>query len=330
MTKRRLTEQQQRRINSQLDQRKNRLENISVDTTETAHAELHGLIITHHGKTLIVEDDEGSLYRCSARQNIGHPVCGDRVVWQASSSSEGVIIAIQERNSLLVRPGFADKIKPVAANITLICIVIAPEPEPQEILIDSYLIAAEHLGIRPVLVCNKSDLLNKDTLKAWQDRFSIYNNLGYELIETSTKQIQGLERLRPRLKGNTSILLGQSGVGKSSLINCLAPDQDIKISDLSSQIQKGRHTTSYSRLYHLPANGGDLIDSPGVRDFRLGHMDIKDIERGFIEFRPFLGKCRFTDCTHQTEPDCALRTAVECGDISPQRFRRYLDVSHKK
>jgi len=227
---------------------------------------------------------------------------------------------------LLVRPGFADKIKPVAANISLIGIVIAPQPEPQEKLIDSYLVAAEHLKIRPLLVCNKSDLFDKQQEQAWRDRFSVYTDIGYEWLMTSAKQSQGIEKLRYRLRDNISILVGQSGVGKSSLINALIPDIQIRTGDLSSQIGKGQHTTSYSALYHLPDSNGDLIDSPGVRDFRLGHLAAADIEQGFIEFRPCLGKCRFSDCKHLNEPDCAIRAAVDRGDISSRRLADFFEI----
>ena len=320
MAKRRLTKQQSRRINQNIGNRQKQLQS-SHD--KSLGPEQSGLIISHHGKTLIVENDQGDRLRCSARQNIGQPVCGDQVVWQASNEHEGVITAIQDRKSLLVRPGFADRIKPVAANISLICIVIAPEPAPQEGLIDRYLVAAEYLDIQPIILCNKQDLLDSTAQQAWQTRFSIYKNLGYQLLPTSTKQSHGLNSLQKQLKGNRSIMVGQSGVGKSSLINALIPDLAIRVKVLSEQINQGQHTTSHSELYHLPNDGGDLIDSPGVRDFRLGHLDRDAIEQGFIEFRPFIGKCKFTDCQHTNEPDCAILSAVENQLIQASRFESF-------
>jgi len=204
--------------------------------------------------------------------------------------------------------------------------VIAPEPAPQEGLIDRYLVAAEYLNIKPVVVCNKSDLLDAESAHAWQSRFSVYEDIGYELLMTSTKQAHGLDQLHHKLKGNVSILVGQSGVGKSSLINCLIPDKAARVKVLSEQITQGQHTTSHSELYHLPDNGGDLIDSPGVRDFRLGHLDRHTIEQGFTEFRPFIGKCRFSDCKHTNEPECALLAAVENKQIRKQRLESYQTI----
>ena len=320
MAKRRLTKQQQQRISNQLD---NRIQGSDPESQT-------GLLVAHHGKTLIVEDAGRAAYRCTARQNIGQPVCGDRVVWHPISTSEGVITAIQERESLLVRPGFADKLKPVAANISLIGIVIAPRPEPQEKLIDSYLVAAEYLHIRPVIIANKTDLLDQAASVAWEQRFAIYRQIGYEFIATSTRSKNGLDELKSRLRNNTGILVGQSGVGKSSLINSLIPDISIKTASLSEQIKQGQHTTSYSALHHLPANGpndgGILIDSPGVRDFRLGHLQPADIEHGFIEFRPYLGKCRFTDCRHQGEPGCAIDEATHSGALSAGRLASFFEL----
>jgi len=321
--KRRLTKQQSRRIKQNIGSRQQQKQS---SHEKSLGPEQSGVIISHHGKTLIVEDLNGQRFRCSARQNIGQAVCGDHVVWQAANEQEGVITAIKDRQSLLVRPGFADRIKPVAANITLICIVIAPEPAPQESMIDRYLVAAEYLNIKPVILCNKSDLLDAESTHAWQERFSVYEDIGYEVLTTSTKLAHGLDQLRDKLTGNTSILVGQSGVGKSSLINCLIPDKAARVKVLSEQITQGQHTTSHSELYHLPDNNGDLIDSPGVRDFRLGHLDRDNIEQGFIEFRPFIGQCRFSDCKHINEPECALLAAVENKQIRQQRLESYQTI----
>jgi ribosome biogenesis GTPase len=320
MTSRRLTKQQSRRIKDNL---KTRQQQLNSSKGKSLGPEQSGLIISHHGKTLIVEDDNGQRIRCSARQNIGQPVCGDSIVWQSIDEQEGVITAIKDRTSLLVRPGFADRIKPVAANITLMCVVIAPRPAPQENLIDRYLVAAEHLNITPMIVCNKSDLIDEQELANWQTRFSVYQTIGYQLLMTNTRQAHGLDQLKNQLKDNRSILVGQSGVGKSSLINYLIPDREARVMELSSQIIQGQHTTSNSELYHLPGNEGEIIDSPGVRDFRLGHLDRRAIEQGFKEFRPYIGQCRFSDCRHENEPDCAILAAVNDGRIDAARFASY-------
>jgi ribosome biogenesis GTPase len=322
MAKRRLTRQQSRRIKSNINARQ---QHSDSDKDETGKTQT-GLIISHHGKQLLVEDNHGNQVRCHSRQHIGHPVCGDHVVWQPAGDSEGVVTAIKDRTSLLVRPGFGNRIKPVAANITLVGIVIAPEPEPQETLIDRYLVAAEHLNIKPLIISNKSDLLSEDELEEWQSRFSIYSDIGYDIILTSTQLNHGLHDLIAALRDNASILVGQSGVGKSSLINSLIPNIQAKVKELSTQIIKGQHTTSHSRLYHLPGGGGDLIDSPGVRDFQLGHLDRQSVEQGFIEFRPFLGQCRFSDCRHLDEPGCAIISAVAGRQVDAHRLESYRNI----
>ena len=323
MAKRRLTKQQSRRIKNNIISRQQQGSSTNQDSGITT---LTGLVISHHGKSLIVEDDHGKSFRCTSRQNIGNPVCGDHVVWQQTGNAEGVIMAIRDRSSLRVRPGFGTRIKPVAANLTWMCITIAPEPEPQETQIDRYLVAAEHLNIKPTIICNKTDLLDEDALTDWHTRFSCYMDIGYEVLYTSTKLENGIAELKVVLKGNVSILVGQSGVGKSSLINSLIPDISARVSDLSSQITKGQHTTSHSQLYHLPGQGGDLIDSPGVRDFQLGHLDRQAVEHGFIDFRPYLGKCKFSDCKHVSEPDCAILEAVANRQINAHRLASFQSI----
>lgn len=314
MVQRRLTDQQQRRIERQLEERRK---------DHTGNDRQPGLVISHHGKILVVEDHDGNRYRCSTRQNIGQPVCGDFVAWEAIDDESGVIKAIHDRDSLLVRPGFADRLKAVAANITRMCIIIAPEPQPQELLIDSYLVAAEHMGIKAVIVGNKADLMNTVQQRAWQQRFAPYQALGYKLLSTSCRQKNGLEELLSVLEDNVSILVGQSGVGKSSLIKALLPDRDTQVAELSDGIMKGRHTTSYSEYYRLPDRPGAIIDSPGVRDFRLGHLEPAEIESGYIEFRAYLGTCKFSDCRHDKEPGCAIRQAVQNGKIPAGRLERF-------
>lgn len=323
MGTRQLTKQQSRRIKQNIATRQTQYQ---PTHSASLGPEQSGLVISHHGKSLIVENDQGSRYQCYSRPNIGQPVCGDHVIWQAANNREGVITMIRDRSNLLVRTKFADKIKPVAANITLMFIVIAPEPEPQASLIDRYLVTAEHLNIKPVILCNKSDLFDPEATYTWQEPFFIYQKLGYELLTTSARQIHTLERVKQQLVGNNSIFVGQSGVGKSSLTNCLIADRKTGVKTLSRKIAKGQHTTSYSELLHLPDNGGNLIDSPGVRSFRLVHLDRHAIENGFIEFRPLLGQCRFSDCRHLNEPDCAILAAINNGEINAQRFASYRKI----
>lgn len=282
----------------------------------------NGLVIVNYGKALLVEDNDGNLQRCVARRNLGQIVCGDRVGWEATGTGEGVIHAVAARHSVLKRMDIARKTRPLAANIDQVVVVCAPQPALDELLIDKYLVAAELIGSNPVLVINKSDLLDADARAALETRVSTYTGIGYRVLFTSALSDDGIEPLADELAGKNSILVGQSGVGKSSLIKRLLPDLDIAIGRLSEASGQGRHTTTATTLYHLP-HGGNLLDSPGVRDFRLEPAEAAELVHGFREFRPFLGHCRFHNCRHVNEPDCALSAAVERGEISERRLESY-------
>jgi len=281
-----------------------------------------GRVITRYGAQADIESDEHILYRCVLRRNLPSPVCGDRVVWQAGINQTGVVVAVEPRQSLLEKPDADNQIKPVAANINQILVVAAPPPALDIDLINSYLVAAEITGIQPVLVFNKIDLLDDLNLDKLKNRLKPYSDIGYTVIYSSCTLSQGLEDLVDHLKDKTSILVGQSGVGKSSLIQELLPKEELRVGALSESSGLGRHTTTATRLYHFPA-GGDLIDSPGVRSFRLGHVSKNQLTNGFIEFRPYLGQCKFSDCLHKVEPDCAIREAIENGNISQERYDSY-------
>ncbi len=324
MAQRKLSKQQKQRIRAQQERtRKGSEAGTSADATHSL--QFDGIVIQHHGKQAIVEEQDGSLINCKIRQNLGGIVCGDRVVYQRKPEEhEGVILAVRERKSVLARPDFQRKPKPFAANIDQIIIVAAPEPELSEHLLDRYLIILETLGLKGILVINKSDLLDQTGLADIESRMLVYKQLGYDLLFCSVKSTQGLDQLRTLLKERTSILVGQSGVGKSSLINQILPDLDLRIGALS-QANHGKHTTSSSTLYHLPC-GGDIIDSPGVRDFAIWHISEEEIASGFVEFRQYQGQCRFHNCRHINEPDCAIKQAVSEGKISARRLQSYQDM----
>lgn len=271
-------------------------------------------------------DPEGALVLCQFRQNIGHIVCGDRVVWHPTGAEGGVVTALLERESVLSRPDYGGREKALAANISQLVIVMAPEPEPSEYLLDQYLVTAETMGISVLIAVNKSDLLSPVDSEKLRQRLAVYGEIGYPVIQVSARMEHGLDPLVEQLKQKTSILVGQSGVGKSSLVNALLPDQEIQIGRLSEATGLGRHTTSTTTLYRLP-QGGYLIDSPGVRSFRLVRLSMDQLQRGFREFAPFLGHCQFRDCRHKQEPGCGLKEAVEQGKVDRRRLENFLHLA---
>lgn len=315
MSKRRLSQQQQRRIRAARERKVAQLDGPLGD-------EQPGVVIAHFGKRALVEDLEGNRRQCVQRANLDGVIAGDRVVWRPSED-EGVIEARAERRSVLSRPDARGQLRPVAANIDLMLIVIAPAPAAHANLIDRYLVAAAHEGIEAALVLNKADLLAEDDpVLALAER---YRALGYPVVHTSRTDSRSTDALKTLIAERTLVLVGQSGVGKSSLIKRLMPDLDIRIGALSEAIDKGRHTTTAAELYHLPG-GGDLIDSPGIREFHLHHLPADAVAAGFRELAPLLGHCKFRDCQHVHEHGCALLEALEAGDISEERFTSYRQI----
>lgn len=333
MAKRKLTRRQSWRIQKIQEERAARAskKDASIDDqleSSDLGPEQHGLIISHFGRTVDVEassgDSQGEVIRCHMRTNLGQLVTGDQVIWRMGKES-GVVVAKLERKSELLRPNPYGEMKPVAANIDFIVITIAVEPTPYANLIDRYLVAAELSEIEPVILLNKTDLLtadNRDGIDAMMER---YRSLGYEVLEASSSTEDGLSVLKSKLDQRISVFVGQSGVGKSSLINALLPGVDLKVGELSTQTKKGRHTTTTARLFHFP-DGGDLIDSPGIREFGLWHIETDQVIQGFRELRAVSEMCRFRDCKHEKEPGCALKSAVEDGTISQERWTSYKHI----
>jgi len=292
--------------------------------------EQRGLIIAHFGQSLDVEalegESKGQIFRCFVRANIDALVTGDEVIWRPGSDNSGIIEARLDRNSLLQRPDNYGQLKPVAANIDRILIVVAPEPTPFANLIDRYLVAAETTDIAPVILFNKSDLINDDNHAFIHGLIDTYRALGYEVLLTSANDQEACEtELNDWLADHTSVFVGQSGVGKSSLIRSILGDQTIRIGDLSEHTRKGTHTTTTAKLFHLP-KGGKLVDSPGIREFGLWHITEQELLEGFIEFRPYIGYCKFRDCKHEQEPGCAIQEALEAGHISTTRMQSYRHI----
>lgn len=299
-----------------------RIQQKQQDALDEKHEEQSGRVISAYGQTLEIETAGNERRRCKQRKNLGAIVPGDRVRFTGEHNDNSVIVAVEPRQSLLARPDNCGRQKAIAANLDRIFVIAAIKPELNEGLIDRYLVAAEALDITPVIVLNKIDLADAQTLPALQARMQLYEQLGYKVIYTSAEQEHGLDVLLQALKDHASILVGQSGVGKSSLINALLPEVNAEVKEISESTGKGMHTTSASRLYHLP-HGGDLIDSPGVREFGLWNVSPDELTRGFIEFRPYLGLCKFNDCKHESEPECAIHRAMDEGKISPLRFDSY-------
>lgn len=278
---------------------------------------MEGRVIAAHGRQYVVELADGTLLPCFPRGKKSEIACGDRVDIMRTSDDQGVVEAIQPRVSLLYRSNEIRQ-KLIAANVDQLVIVVATEPAFSDELVARALLAAESEEIAPLIVLNKGDLADK--LPAARQRLATLAGLGYPILELSA--LNHAEDLRPWLAGKTSVLVGQSGMGKSTLVNALIPEANAATREISQALDSGKHTTTHATLYHLDGNS-DLIDSPGLQEFGLGHLDRQEIEIAFREFRPYLGQCRFRDCRHDREPGCALRAAVEAGTIDPGRFASY-------
>ncbi len=289
--------------------------------------ERHGLVVAHFGASVEIEDEQGALFRCNLRKNAEPIMTGDCILWQFEQENTGIVVGLLPRRSLLQRPLNAYKTKLIAANIDTIVIVMSPAPLFSAYLLDSYLVAAENLKIRPIILLNKTDLLKEDELLALADFLSLYQKIGYTVVFSSTYIKTGLNPLKEVLKNNTGVLVGPSGVGKSSIIAALT---DVKIMiNAESRSGMGRHTTTTSRLYHLP-DAGSLIDSPGVREFSLWHLGEEEVLQGFLDLFSFSTDCEFRNCRHQPgERGCALQQAILDQKISPTRFASYQAILKK-
>lgn len=281
-----------------------------------------GRVIVNHGHSLLIESDGGEVIRCEKRPRDPLAVAGDRVEWLGPRENPR-LTRVLPRSSVLRRPGGRGEVRVIAANIDIVVVVLAVEPMADPALVDRYLLAAEVDGIAAAVVLNKSDLLKPGD--ATDQVLTEFENLGYPTARVSTRTTDGLDRLRDWLRHRVGIVVGQSGVGKSSLVTALVPGAEVRIEALSAALGTGRHTTTNATLYDLPG-GGSLIDSPGVREFRLWPMPARDVARGFREIARHAPGCRFNDCHHRAEPGCAVIEALRQGRISQRRYRSYLSL----
>lgn len=321
-----LTKGQQRRVRAN---HAKRLQKSSADTQwpdeQLGGPEL-GRIVSRFGQHADVIDEEGAILRCNIRRTVESLVTGDRVVWRRAQATEqgmqGVIEAVEPRDTELCRPDMYDGLKPIAANVERIFIVSSPQPAFSDQIIDRYLVACEDAGIEPVILMNKTDLITQEERPHIEQRLAVYQRIGYQVIHVSASTGEGIEQLREQFQQRVSVLVGQSGVGKSSLIDKALPEVSLVIGAISENSGLGQHTTTVARWYPLE-NGGALIDSPGIREFGLWHLPKDRITFGFRDFHPYLGTCKFRDCKHLDDPGCALRAAVESGELDEGRFANY-------
>ena len=280
--------------------------------------EYQGRVITRYGQRQLVEDENGIVFQSVSRQNIGFSVAGDKVLFQKTKHDDAIVTAIYPRDNELKRQ---DKL--IAANIDQLWLVVAIEPHYEFELIDRYLIMAENSNLPIGIIVNKIELSTNKSKT--ENDFLNYQSLGYDVHFLSVKKQTNLDFFKEQLVNKSHIFLGQSGVGKSSLINSLIPDLQLRVNEISSKSKLGKHTTTNTTIYHIPS-GGDLIDSPGVREFQLDSLTELEIKSGFKEFRALSDACRFRDCRHINEPNCAVKESLDQGKINPNRYQSYLNI----
>lgn len=323
-----LSKGQQRRVKQNMHKRLAKRDiKADVEWASEQLGQMQGAtVISRFGQHADIETESGDILRCNIRRTAGSIVTGDRVAFRPAAETErglqGVIEAVEERRSVLTRPDTYDGIKPVAANIDQIFVVTSPLPAFSSQIIDRYLVACEDIAIRPVIVLNKADLIDDVNRPYIEERLDVYRQIGYQVAVVSAKQLDGLQQLTDLMANNVSVFVGQSGVGKSSLVNAILPSASIETGDVSANSGLGQHTTTVARLHRL-ANRAALIDSPGIREFGLWHIEPERVTWGFRDFRPFLGGCKFRDCKHKSDPGCAIQQAVLEEKLDAERLENY-------
>ena len=297
---------------------------------------MKGLVYKSTGSWYQVKSDEGNFYQCRIKGKLRlsgirstSPVAvGDRVGFDVDDEAIGVIHTIDQRENYLVRKSvnLSKQLHIIGANIDLVFLVITlKNPETFTTFIDRFLVSAAAFGIETVLLFNKMDQYTEEELEIVNELQELYTAIGYQSVFCSTKSGQGISELRNLMQDNTSIFSGHSGVGKSTLINTVAPELRLKIGEISEQHGQGQHTTTFAEMFDL-SFGGRIIDSPGIRGFGIADIDKEEIARYFKEFFKASEDCKFNNCQHLSEPGCAVKSELEDGTIAESRYQSYLSM----
>lgn len=282
-----------------------------------------GQVIAAFGRHYLIETIKGETLSCVMRGKKGGVACGDQVEIKPTTPGQGVIETIQPRSTLLYRSdAFREKI--IAANITQIIIVVAGVPSFNEELINRCLVTAEQQNIKSLIILNKADITESTRIAA--ETLSVYQKIGYPVLQISAKK--NIAMLLPYLKGHFSVLAGQSGMGKSTIINALIPEAKRATGEISVALNSGCHTTTHTHLYHIDSDSR-IIDSPGIQEFGLNHIKDENLAWGFVEFHSYIGQCKFNNCRHINEPGCAVILATQERKISSQRLAFYHRLLHR-
>lgn len=299
----------------------------SADAPTAESGFLSGLVLRVHGLESIVQADDGREYRCAVRQVLKslstqqrHVVAaGDNVTFRAEGKDQGIIMSVGPRDGVLSRTSRGRQHILVANVDQLIIVASAGEPDIKPHLIDRFLITAEQASLVPLIVINKMDLIDPAEL---QPLIGVYARLGYQTLLTSAEKGWGIEQLRSLVAGHRSVVSGQSGVGKSSLLNAIQSGLALRVQPVSNENAKGKHTTTTAELLKLNS-GGYLVDTPGIRQFELWDINTREVAGLFRDIRPWVDGCRFPDCTHIHEVGCAVLDALADGRIDPRRYNSY-------
>jgi ribosome biogenesis GTPase len=318
--------------------RKRTVRGVAADSDQTGFDVLldmdqscqRGRVLGVHGLTSTVAGDDGRQYRCATRRLLKtlstdqrQPVSAGDLVWfRIANEQEGIIERIEPRHGIISRASRGRQHIIVANVDQLIIVGSAAEPYLKPNLIDRFVVTAEKGRIRPLICINKADLVDMANL---QPLVGVYSQMGYEVLLASARTGFGVDRLRRRLAGRQSVISGQSGVGKSSLLNAIEPGLHLRVSAVSAETQKGKHTTTTARVFPLAA-GGYVVDTPGLRQFQLWDVIAEEVAGFYRDIRPFVSRCRFPDCTHTHEDGCAVKDAVADGWIDARRYESYCQV----